>query len=325
MNINVWITKKCNLQCKYCYEGISKETESMSRATCDKVVRYVQELDEEVNVRFHGGEPLLEYENLRYLYDNLKKTEKIKTFGVTTNGTLLNKERVEFLCLAMDDLSISIDGNQEIHDKNRIDMFGKGSYKVASQWVPQILRLKPLTRVRMTIVPENVAEMYDSVEYLISIGFKVIAMAVDVFDESWSEQNKQEYLKAVCLLNDKYKKNAEIHISAIEQDGIRRLAPCGGGKNSIHIAPNGDFYPCGFAVGMQEFVIGNFEIGVKPEKLLEIERASQIINKECDGCTMYDFCPGARCKIINKIICGDYGKPPAATCMDLNVRTAVLF
>lgn len=31
MNINIWLTKKCNLQCTYCYEGIAKETESMSK------------------------------------------------------------------------------------------------------------------------------------------------------------------------------------------------------------------------------------------------------------------------------------------------------
>jgi len=71
MNINIWLTKKCNLQCTYCYEGIAKETESMSKTICDKVISYVQEINEPINIRFHGGEPLLEYSKLQYLYEIL--------------------------------------------------------------------------------------------------------------------------------------------------------------------------------------------------------------------------------------------------------------
>jgi len=325
MNINIWLTKKCNLQCTYCYEGVTKETESMSREICNQVIAYIKKLDGEVNVRFHGGEPLLEYSNLQYLYKCLNATGKVKTFGVTTNGTLLSDEKIEFLTSAMDDFSISIDGTREVHNRNRKNAYGKGSYDEVYKIIPKVLKNKPYARARMTVTPDTVSNLYESVENVIILGFKVVAIAVDIFNQMWNEKNKNDYMAAIKLLNDKYGKQDDIHISVIEKNGIRKLASCGGGKNSVHIGTDGTCYPCGFSVGLKEFAIGNIETGIKLEMLEEIERMSHVSNPECEGCTVYDFCSGTRCKIINKIVCGTCNTPPIATCMDMNVRAKVLY
>lgn len=325
MNINIWVTKKCNLNCTYCYEGIYKETESMEMGICNKIITYTKKINEPINIRFHGGEPLLEYEKLQYLYKELKKNKNIKTFGITTNATLLNEQKIEFLSKAMDDFSISIDGGKEIHDRNRKYFSGMGSYDKLIQVIPEVLKKKPYARARMTVTPETVPYLYESVESIINLGFKVIAIAVNVFDNKWNEDNKKQYFDAVKCIYDKYNGNKEIHISVIERDSIKKLASCGGGKDSIHIAIDGTFYPCSFSVGIRDFAIGNIDSGIEYGKVEEITKIGKIINKDCIGCTVYDFCPGTRCKIINKIISGAYDMPPFATCMDMNVKVSILY
>lgn len=325
MNINLWLTKRCNLQCTYCYEGIIKETESMSKRICDKVITYIQEINEPINIRFHGGEPLLEYDKLQYLYENLKNNEKIKTFGITTNALMLDEKKIDFLSKSMNDFSISIDGGRQVHDKHRKDATGKGTYDKVCKVIPSILKKSPYARARMTIASDTVPHLYESVENIVKLGFKVIAMAVDIFDPNWNDESKEQYLKQVSKIKSKYYRNSELHIGVIEKENIKRLAPCGGGRDSVHISTDGKFYPCSYAVGEKDFIIGSLEEGIIEEKVKEIEYIGQSTNSICKGCTAYDFCPGTRCKIINKIFSGKYDIPPIATCIDMNVKIDVLY
>lgn len=325
MNINIWLTKRCNLQCAYCYEGIAKETESMSRTTCDKVISYVQKINKPINIRFHGGEPLLEYSNLKYLYENLKMNKNVKTFGLTTNAFILDEEKIDFLAESMDDFSISIDGTKEVHDKYRRDASGRGTYDKVSEVIPQVLKKKPYARARMTITTDTIPYLYESVKNIVELGFKVIAMAVDIFDKKWNDKIKDQYLIQVSRIKDEYGRNPNLHIGVIERNNIKKLASCGGGKDSIHISVDGKFYPCSYGVGVKEFIIGNLEEGIFEEKVKEIESIGQHTSSVCKGCTIYDFCPGTRCKIINKIVSGYYDVPSIATCMDMNVRINVLY
>lgn len=325
MNINIWLTKKCNLQCTYCYEGISKEMESMSKTICDNVITYIQGMNEPVKIRFHGGEPLLEYDKLRYLYERLKKNKNIRTFGLTTNALLLDENKIDFLAESMNDFSISIDGTREVHDKHRKDAIGKGTYDKVCTVIPEILKKNPYARARMTIAADTVSHLYESVENIVNLGFKVIAMAVDISDPNWNDERKEQYLIQINQIKNKYFRNPELHIGVIEEENIKRLAPCGGGRDSIHISTDGKFYPCSYAVGVKDFVIGSLEEGIIEEKVKEIEYIGQSTNSVCKGCTVYDFCPGTRCKIINKIVSGNYNIPPIATCMDMNVKIDALY
>lgn len=323
MNINLWVTKKCNMKCSYCYEGVEKESEIMTYPMCDIIMDYINSLDEELNIRFHGGEPLLAYDIIQYFYNKLKGNRNVNTYGLTTNGLLLNDEKIEFLCNTMDDLSLSIDGGKEINDLNRKLINGIGSYDIIIPLYKKVLEKKPFTRARMTITPDTVYKLFDSVTELLEIGFRVIAIAIDIFNDNWNAQHKQYYLKEAEKLFYIYHENPQYHISIIDKNNIKKLAPCGGGYNSLHIVPNGDFYPCSFTVEDGRFKIGNIYKGINQNKVTEISDYSNIINPECNGCTMYNFCTGTQCKIINKLLTDDYNKPSYTTCMDQNVRTQI--
>ena len=109
------ITTKCNLNCKYCLSSSGKEGEyGLSTEDAIKVIEKLGNL--EINrLDFTGGEPLLR-KDLKQLIEVAKKNN-INTI-VTTNTTLLNDENIE--CLKAADLvQVSIDGPEQIHNKQR--------------------------------------------------------------------------------------------------------------------------------------------------------------------------------------------------------------
>lgn len=323
MDINIWVTQKCNMKCTYCYEGIDKENRSMNRKIADKVIEYINSLNEDISIRFHGGEPLLEFSLIKYFCSRLKDNKHIKRFGLTTNGLLLDDEKIDFLIRTMGDVSISLDGDEYVNDLHRKRSDGCGTYKLVIPAVKKMLEKEPYVRARMTITPDTVSHLDQSVDKLVEIGFRMIAVAVDSFDARWNEKNQNEYMDAVLKIYQKYKDMTEYSISVIDNSLLKKLGPCAGGKTSIHIATNGDLYPCGLTVNNLEFKIGNIETGIDSRKLEDLLSYSELKNPECEGCTMYSFCSGTRCKMINRIITGKFLCPPYAICMEQNIKAQV--
>ena len=86
-------------------------------------------------------------------------------------------------------LSISIDGNKELHDACRVFPDGSGSYDIA------ISAVKHYTQVlggamgsKMTIAPQNVAYVFNAVKNLIDLGYKEINLNC-VFEEGWTAEH----------------------------------------------------------------------------------------------------------------------------------------
>ncbi len=85
-------------------------------------------------VLFHGGEPLLfGKKRFSYLCKTLRQVEKELSFelqlSITTNGMLIDKDWISILRQFNVNITISIDGPKHIHDKNRIDLKGNGTFE----------------------------------------------------------------------------------------------------------------------------------------------------------------------------------------------------
>lgn len=109
------VTRKCNLNCKYCLSSSGKNAEY--GLTTEEVKKIINDLGTiGVNrLDFTGGEPLMR-KDLGELIECAKKNH-INTI-VTTNTLLLNKENIEVLKKA-DLVQISIDGPEEVHNEQR--------------------------------------------------------------------------------------------------------------------------------------------------------------------------------------------------------------
>lgn len=107
--VHLWVTKRCNLRCKYCYVANTKNdchelnTEDMKRA----VFHVKHELDCSM-IALMGGEPLLRKD----LPDLVQYMSDLDIYSyLTTNGTLLNDNLIHKLCESeLNLLEVSLDG-----------------------------------------------------------------------------------------------------------------------------------------------------------------------------------------------------------------------
>lgn len=99
MVVSIWITNKCNMQCDYCYEG-KKGISNLSLQDFEYIKKFIykaqeQNKDGSIYIKFFGGEPLLNFEFLKYFVENFNEDNVI--YSLTTNGLLLTGERLDFL------------------------------------------------------------------------------------------------------------------------------------------------------------------------------------------------------------------------------------
>ena len=133
MNITYWVTNQCNLNCKYCY--VDKDIKVMSLKVAEDTFNFVSNFiqnsiknNEKINISFHGGEPLLNFEVIKYLVEKHKNQNyNNMTFMMTTNGTLFNKEIIDYVTENIQ-ISVSLDGKKQTNDLNRIFKDGTGSF-----------------------------------------------------------------------------------------------------------------------------------------------------------------------------------------------------
>ena len=131
------LTELCNLRCTYCcYSGnyVSKRshnTISMSIYDVDDILAFIDSFTSKrpIKIFLYGGEPLLKYELVQYTIDKAHKLWPDNViFTISTNGTTLSKERIDWLVSNNITLALSIDGTESYHDSYRVDAQGNGSY-----------------------------------------------------------------------------------------------------------------------------------------------------------------------------------------------------
>lgn len=93
----VHVTKECNCDCKYCYETdkTSKYSWEEIKELLDNIVKY----NKEFSIEFLGGEPLLAFNYIKQTYEYLENMDDVNvhSYCITTNGTILNDEIINFL------------------------------------------------------------------------------------------------------------------------------------------------------------------------------------------------------------------------------------
>ena len=123
----------------------------------------------EINLTYFGGEPTLCWDSIivpltEYIKNNYKD---IFNLNMTTNGTLLNEERINFLKDNNIHLLLSCDGPPEVQDYNRPTRDGGKSSILIEKNIPLILEAFPNTTFRATINQDNCDKLFDSYIYAI--------------------------------------------------------------------------------------------------------------------------------------------------------------
>ncbi|MBM4396580.1 MAG: radical SAM protein, partial [Deltaproteobacteria bacterium] len=139
------VTLRCNQVCAYCHASRAdmKQTETdMSIPTAEKVVDMIMRAPSPtLTVEFQGGEPLANWEVVRHVveYGKRKAGEAGKRvmFSLVSNLSLMDDEKLEYLVKHRVQISTSLDGPQDLHDKFR-KLTKASAYERTVEWMGRI-------------------------------------------------------------------------------------------------------------------------------------------------------------------------------------------
>lgn len=155
------LTEQCNLRCAYCcYSGSYANkrvhnTASMDSCDIDEILAFIDSFTSKRPIRIfiYGGEPLLKYEVVRYAIEQARELWKNDVeFTISTNGTTLTRERIDWLVTNNVILAVSIDGTKPYHDRFRVDARGDGSYSKLYEALSYIKGTYPEYAKQMSLI-----------------------------------------------------------------------------------------------------------------------------------------------------------------------------
>lgn len=330
----IFITHQCQLNCSYCYEDY-EDNEVISLDICKKIINYLinNNTDNEVqNISFFGGEPLLHFKDIIKPVIEWNKNELKNSnlrFSFVTNGLLLNEEILQY-CKNNDiNFMLSIDGNKESQDSTRkFKLTNDSSFDTLSKNIPNILKYFPNTTARMTVDPNNVQYLFQSIKFFDEQGFQNCNVIPNLFC-NWSESSILEYKNQLALLNEYFIEKfnnyeipllpatwKEMMIRKIikdyseEHDLFRNAKICScenrcgfGFQKKAFFETNGDIFTCTHLTKENKNKNSNFYLGninddipinvEKIKKLYKLNENNDITNKNCSKeCSLYRMCTG---------------------------------
>lgn len=268
------VGRACNLACTYCHVDPEKTNEKMSVETGKKALDRVAELKKrDRQVIFHGSEPLANYELIKELV-LYGKSIGIERFGMQTNGTLLDGEKLAFFAEHNVGVGISIDGLERHHNFTRPFLRGGPSYQKIMENVARTIEyLGGVSAI--TVVSDN--NVYDLEE--IARDFESRGISSVRFSPLHPTKGEQDhspdldiYTSQMIAIYDRYLSElfaGRKPIKATNFQSILRtiFAPkettncvkCGGGSRQplMGIDIDGEIYPCDFFWGRESYGVGN--------------------------------------------------------------------
>lgn len=336
----------CNLRCKYCWNDggqyVKKNEGKMSRETAKRAIDFLVEHSyegDEITVDFYGGEPFLNFEVMKstvdYCNEIKEKVGRKFDYKITTNGTIMNEEILEFLRSRKLSIGVSLDGPKEIHDTNRPYRNGEGSWDDIVTNVKKVMNTNEIgVSIKATLAPRNLNKL-EVFHSLTNMGFSDVEVGFAsersrLFNENNGfvitaedvETMKKEYLAFARFYLKELLENDNAtdvmmsnNISRVYYE-TPKFTPCGAGRNNLCVSGAGDLYPCMGFVGIEEYKLGDVFSGLLIDKF---DRFCQQINRfvfqneECMNCWSKYLC-GGLCPANNVQYNGDLKMPYRKGC-----------
>ena len=314
----------CNMACTYCfYKDVAEHREQAFEGmlTLDQMERVISagmEYAEHIcSFAFQGGEPTLA--GLEFYRGVVELQKKYQRQGVEihnaiqTNGYLIDEEWAEFLKKHHFLTGISMDGIQEIHDRNRKDAKGKETFKKVLKNAGLLQKEGVDVNILCVLTKQSARKIHSIYNFLKKEGFYYhqYIPCLDPLGEErggrpWS-LTPEDYGNALKELFDLwYRDMLEEHpVSIREFDNW--LAMLGGnppeacaqmGRCSMQniVEANGDVFPCDFYV-LDQYRAGNvrekdFRFFREDLSQMEFLTEGKGRGKACPSCPWYPLCRG---------------------------------
>lgn len=324
------IAHDCNLRCKYCFAStgdFGTGRKMMTFETGRRAIDFLIEKSEDrenLELDFFGGEPLMNFDTVKQIVEYARSREKECgkrfRFTITTNGLLLDDDKIDFINKEMSNVVLSIDGRKETNDNVRIRVDGSGCYDSILPKFKKLVEQRGDKEyyVRGTFTKYNI-DFCEDVFSLYNEGFDQISVEPVVCGSenpyALTEKELSEIFKEYERLAERILENEEkgekfnfFHFMLDLDQGpcaIKRLRGCGCGNEYVAVTPDGDIFPCHQFVGIDEFKMGNLYEGTFNQDMKSDFAAAHVYTKpECRECWAKFYCSGG-CNANNYMYAGD--------------------
>jgi len=318
----------CNLRCRYCFYAdemncreVAKRpfmTKELFALIIDKAVAHLTSQnnpDRNLSIGFQGGEPTLSGLDffrfaVRCVKDTVPKEINVAYF-LQTNGMTVDEEWAKFFKENNFLIGLSIDGNGELHDKNRIDANGAGTYKRVNESA-RILKKYGCDFNILTVVTRETARYPQKIyNYYKRLGFPfqqyipcispldgeetVFALTADRYGDFLCKLFDMWYAD-VMSGNIIYNREFENYVGILLGRVPEECGMVGVCSVQYLIESDGSVYPCDF-YALDECLLGNLssdsfaDIDRERERTGFIERSRKLPD-ECMSCKYLPLCRG---------------------------------
>jgi len=333
-HVTWFITSKCNLSCEYCFTAFESKfpREDSNLETGKAIVDFLlmNSAVQNVGLSFFGGEPLLKFDLLQQVVEYAQQRGKLArkrfNFSITTNGTLIDEEKIDWFKQKGITPLLSMDGLPHEGNK-RIFHDGKPSAGLALEKALMLLDAGMQPTIRWSLHPDGLDNLYSDTKELIRLGFNVLAVD-PVYEAEWTDADKKKY-------EDELSKVAKLYLQTLRQgrnivfkpiDDATRLfavdekqkSRCGTATGGIGVDMAGRIYPCHRFVTRMGPVLGDVFSGWNEAALQQAQcwDVAKVHPEKgsCRDCPINLRCPGGGCICVNLDVCGDVYTSPNLYC-----------
>lgn len=345
-SLHIIVTNEnCNYACRYCHASAksgSSENLMMNKETADKVIDFIfQSPSQYIMIEYQGGEPLINFELIKYITREVEKKnlvhKKEVTYSLISNFSLLNQEILDFIMDKKIGLCTSLDGNAEVHNSNRPMQNGQDTHATTTDKI-KIIQSEFQKRniyerninALVTITKKSLGSYKEIIDEYVNNGFDVIHLrqvsVIGMAKTQWADvgYTPEEFIdfwkKSLDYMIEINKQGTFIAerliviflLKAFEQvdPGYTDLCtPCGAGIMQVAYTIKGDVYTCdeGRLLGDPMFMLGNVKEDTYVKCLTSTKQCSMIdasLNDHyiCDMCAYKQYC--GLCPVCNYSECG---------------------
>jgi len=316
------VSTDCNLDCGYCYyrqsllgKPIHQIDSSMLEAFTCQYMEYVADT-RQANIGWQGGEPTLAgldfFRRVVELETRYARPGTAINNMIQTNGTLLNNEWGHFLKEFNFLVGISLDGPESVHDMQRKDRGGHGSFRRVMSGIEVLRHHRVDMNILCVVGPHNVTQALQimrfyqqegltHLQFMPAMGFQ----ATEPEEQPVYSVSPEAYGQFLIALFDQWYEGSTPRVSirifdnflqsylGIQNELCVHSDACNAG---VVVEYNGDVYPCDFYIHprwklgsiFQESLI---DIAENPQRTAFIKRKHPLPT-QCKTCTWKDLCKG---------------------------------
>lgn len=304
--ITILLTNDCNLKCKYCYCGEERNKDSINLNFVKCAIRDFKKQGNQLFVRFFGnGEPTLEFEKIKEIYEYSKQLDNNAIFEIQTNGVFNNKV-ANWISEHIDIVWISYDGTTEVNDFYRVSKSDVHISEIVENNIKFLNNKVKELGVRATIGEKNLYKQFEIIDKMKELGVKYLysdLMFANVENSQYYEEEieplkyAKEFLKARKYAEEKgiyYGSFFTINFDEKTEISCRACLPM------PHLTVDGYVSCCdmGYADNkLNELLYGKYDeekdiIIYNEEKIRNIKARVVDNLKECKDCSIKYYCAG---------------------------------